>query len=179
MEFTHNQHMAQGCNASPFFLTMGYNLQAIPTIVPPTNVSAVEEHLDNLQQAQQKAKTAHKLAQQQMAEQIIKDFTYSDFIYMVPKLNVKLREAIFNSQLQHSSNMKAQASGYHHSYLHTHNIVSCKQTQYHITSVYGIESVANHDRFTALVRYDIIFGLRKSATAILTVSACTLWLLAY
>ena len=48
MEFTHNQHMAQEHNASPFFLMMGYNPQAIPTSVPPTNVPTVEECLDNL-----------------------------------------------------------------------------------------------------------------------------------
>ena len=68
MEFAHNQHVAQGCNASPFFLMMGYNLQAIPTVILPTNVSTVEERLDNLRQAQQEAEAAHELARQQMAE---------------------------------------------------------------------------------------------------------------
>ena len=68
MEFAHNQHVAQGHNASPFFLMMGYNPQAILTIIPPTNVPAVEEHLDNLRQAWQEAEAAHELAQQQMAE---------------------------------------------------------------------------------------------------------------
>ena len=75
MEFAHNQHMAQGRNASPFFLMMGYNLQAIPTVVPPTNVSAVEERLDNLQQAQQEAEAAYELARQRMAERITRTFT--------------------------------------------------------------------------------------------------------
>ena len=68
MEFAHNQHVAQGRNASPFFLMMGYNPRAIPTIIPPTNVSAVEERLDNLRQARQEAETAHKLTRQRMAE---------------------------------------------------------------------------------------------------------------
>lgn len=62
MEFTHNQHVAQGRNASPFFLMMDYNLRAIPTVVPPTNVPAVEECLDNLWQAWQEAEAAHELA---------------------------------------------------------------------------------------------------------------------
>ena len=75
MVFAHNQHVAQGCNASPFFLMMGYNLWAIPTVVPPTNVSTVKEHFDNLWQAPQKAEAAHELAQQWMAEWITKDFT--------------------------------------------------------------------------------------------------------
>lgn len=43
---------------------MGYNPQAILTIVPPTNVPAVEGHLDNLQQAWQEAEAAYKLTRQ-------------------------------------------------------------------------------------------------------------------
>ena len=54
---------------------MGYNPRAIPTVVPPTNVPAVEKHLDNLQQARQEAEAAHELARQRMAERIIRDFT--------------------------------------------------------------------------------------------------------
>ena len=75
MEFAHNQHVAQGRNASPFFLMMGYNPRAIPTVVPPTNVPAVEERLDNLRQARQEAEAAHELARQRMAERITRDFT--------------------------------------------------------------------------------------------------------
>ena len=75
MEFAHNQHVAQGRNASPFFFMMSYNPRAIPTIIPPTNVSAVEERLDNLWQARQEAEAAHKLARQRMAERINRDFT--------------------------------------------------------------------------------------------------------
>ena len=47
---------------------------------------------------------------------------YLDFIYMLPKLNVKLSEAIFNSQLHRPSDMKAQAAGYNHTYLDAHNL---------------------------------------------------------
>ena len=45
----HNQRLAQNCNTSPFFLMMGYNPQAIPSVTPKTTVPVVEEHLDNLE----------------------------------------------------------------------------------------------------------------------------------
>ena len=54
---------------------MGYNPQAIPVVTDKTKVPAVEEHLDNLQKACLKAMAAHELAQQCMAERIIKGFT--------------------------------------------------------------------------------------------------------
>lgn len=57
-----------------------------------------------------------------LARQIVKDFTMLDFIYMIPKLEVQLREAFFNLHRHHESDMKAQAAGYYHSYINTHNI---------------------------------------------------------
>ncbi|KAF8220902.1 hypothetical protein L208DRAFT_1219675, partial [Tricholoma matsutake] len=57
-----------------------------------------------------------------LGQQIIKDFTYLDFVYMLPKLNVKLSKAIFNSQLHWPSDMKAQATGYNHTYLDAHDL---------------------------------------------------------
>ncbi|KAH6871759.1 hypothetical protein BKA70DRAFT_1484362 [Coprinopsis sp. MPI-PUGE-AT-0042] len=47
------------------------------------------------------------------ARQLIKDFTYFDFILMVPRLRVKLREAVLYA---HTSDPKARASGYNHTY---------------------------------------------------------------
>lgn len=47
------------------------------------------------------------------ARQIVKDFTFLDFIYMVPKLRVKLRQAILCAL---TSDPKACASGYTHTY---------------------------------------------------------------
>lgn len=47
------------------------------------------------------------------ARQIVKDFTMLDFIYMVPKLRVKMRSTILH---QKTSDPKAQASGYNHTY---------------------------------------------------------------
>lgn len=50
------------------------------------------------------------------AHQIIKDFTYLDFIYMIPKLRVTIRHAILHTTM---SNPKAWASGYAHTYFDT------------------------------------------------------------
>ena len=47
------------------------------------------------------------------ARQIVKDFAYLDFIYMVPKLRVKLRQTILRAL---ASDPKACASGYNHTY---------------------------------------------------------------
>lgn len=47
------------------------------------------------------------------ARQIVKDFTYLDFIYMVPKLRVKLRQTILRAL---ASDPKARANGYSHTY---------------------------------------------------------------
>ncbi|KAJ3920095.1 hypothetical protein F5877DRAFT_38885 [Lentinula edodes] len=47
----------------------------------------------------------------------IKDFGLLDFHQMIPKLNVQIREAIFNAHLTETNErMKARASGYHHTY---------------------------------------------------------------
>ena len=45
------------------------------------------------------------------ARQVTKDFTMLDFLYMVPKLKVKMRQAIFKAT---TSNAKSRASGYSH-----------------------------------------------------------------
>ena len=47
------------------------------------------------------------------ARQIVKDFTMLDLLYMIPKLRVKMRHAILDTQL---SDPKARASGYSHTY---------------------------------------------------------------
>ena len=43
IEFIHNQCTTQHCNASPFYLMMGYNPRAIPTVQTQTAIPAVEE----------------------------------------------------------------------------------------------------------------------------------------
>lgn len=47
------------------------------------------------------------------ARRVVKDFTFLDFIYMVPKLRIKLHEAVLRGK---SSGGKARAAGYSHTY---------------------------------------------------------------
>ena len=47
------------------------------------------------------------------AWKIVKNFTMLDLIYMVPKLHIKIRKAIFQAQ---GSDPKARAAGYNHTY---------------------------------------------------------------
>jgi len=47
------------------------------------------------------------------ARHIVKDFTFLDFIYMIPKLRIKLHKAVLRGK---SSDPKTHASGYSHSY---------------------------------------------------------------
>lgn len=44
---------------------------------------------------------------------ILKDFTYLDFLYMVPRLHILIREVV---KFGHSSDPKARAAGYAHTY---------------------------------------------------------------
>ena len=53
------------------------------------------------------------------ARQIVKDFTMLDFFYMLTKLRVKLYEAVLRGN---SSDFKARANGYNHTYLDTKGI---------------------------------------------------------
>ena len=57
-----------------------------------------------------------------LARQVVKDFTMLDFFFMLRKLEVKLREAVFNADHRHQSEFKARAAGYNHTYLDTHDI---------------------------------------------------------
>ena len=75
IEFMHNQRAAQGRNASPFYLMMGYNPRSIPSVIPRTLVPSVEERLGNLEKARLEAMAAHELARQHMAERITRGFT--------------------------------------------------------------------------------------------------------
>lgn len=74
IEFMHNQRVTQNWNASPFYLMMGYNPRAIPTVTPRTLVPAVEERLQNLEKIWQEAMAAHELAHQRMAEHTMQGF---------------------------------------------------------------------------------------------------------
>ena len=52
------------------------------------------------------------------ARQIVTDFCFLDFIYMLPKLRVTIREAILRAR----SNPRATASGYHHTHFDTREL---------------------------------------------------------
>ncbi|KAJ6608849.1 hypothetical protein B0H10DRAFT_2438833 [Mycena sp. CBHHK59/15] len=47
---------------------------------------------------------------------IVKDFTYLDFIFMIPKLRVTMREAVLSGKTSHAN---ATAAGYNHTYFET------------------------------------------------------------
>lgn len=47
------------------------------------------------------------------ARHVVKYFTFLDFIYMIPKLHIKLHETVVRGK---SSNGKARAAGYSHTY---------------------------------------------------------------
>jgi hypothetical protein len=50
---------------------------------------------------------------------LIKDFTHMDVVYMIPKLRIILREAVFNKAL---TSAKDSSAGYNHSYFDTRQI---------------------------------------------------------
>ncbi|KAF9780748.1 hypothetical protein BJ322DRAFT_1011530 [Thelephora terrestris] len=52
------------------------------------------------------------------ARQIVTDFCFLDFVYMLPKLRVTIREAILRAR----SNPRATASGYHHTHFDTRGL---------------------------------------------------------
>ncbi|KAJ3833288.1 hypothetical protein F5878DRAFT_700127 [Lentinula raphanica] len=58
-----------------------------------------------------------------ISRQIVKDFTILDFYRMIPKLTVQIRESFLSkSQHERSSDMKARAAGYHHTYFDTEKL---------------------------------------------------------
>ncbi|KAJ3965299.1 hypothetical protein EV361DRAFT_955152 [Lentinula raphanica] len=58
-----------------------------------------------------------------ISRRIISDFTALDFYQMIPKLTVSMREALLASnKFESRSDASAHASGYHHTYLDTHDI---------------------------------------------------------
>ena len=66
-EFTHNHHLHSVTSQSPFFLMMGYEPHALPSIIQNSAIPAVETRLKNLTAARNEALAAHELAQQVMA----------------------------------------------------------------------------------------------------------------
>jgi len=68
MEFSHNQKVHSVMKQSLFYLIMGYEPKDIPLAFENTNTSAAEHRLKTLNEARNKASTAHELARQWMAE---------------------------------------------------------------------------------------------------------------
>ena len=65
-KFVHNHRPHSTTGKSPFYLMLGYEPQAIPSIIETAHLRALEEHLRNLDTSQKEALAAHKLAQQLM-----------------------------------------------------------------------------------------------------------------
>ena len=70
LEFVYNSKPHATQKQSPFYLQMGYDLKAIPTAYPKTNLPETQDRLLILQEAQKEAEAAHKLARQKMMERI-------------------------------------------------------------------------------------------------------------
>ena len=65
-EFTHNLRPHSVTNQSPFFLMMGYEPRALPTIISKTSLPAVQDCLHSLLTVIKEALAAHDLARQTM-----------------------------------------------------------------------------------------------------------------
>ena len=63
-EFAHNHHPHSITNQSPFYLMMGYEPHALPSVISDTSIPAVESRLKTLSTARNKALTTHELARQ-------------------------------------------------------------------------------------------------------------------
>jgi len=74
------------------------------------------------------------------AHQIVKDFTFLDLVYMIPKLRLKLHEAVLRGRT--STNPKARAAGYSHTYFDNEGLdlatLSHFPTDEEIDSISGI-----------------------------------------
>ena len=66
-EFTHNHHLHSVTSQSLFFLMMGYEPHALPSIIQNSAIPAVETRLKNLTAIWNEALAAHELARQVMA----------------------------------------------------------------------------------------------------------------
>ena len=73
-EFAHNHRPHSVTGKSPFFLMMGYESIALPTVLPSSSVPAVETRLKELTAMRNEALAAHELACQVMAAQTQKPF---------------------------------------------------------------------------------------------------------
>ena len=74
-EFFHNICPHSVTGKSPFYLILGYELQALPSPIAQSQLPAIEECLKTLTKAQEEALAAHKLTCQTMKNHIQSTFT--------------------------------------------------------------------------------------------------------
>lgn len=75
-QFAYNNRDHSTTKASPFYLMMGYYPRTIPYIMDQTNAPSIEQHLKNLEKAQDEALVAHKLSRRMMEDRIQKHSPY-------------------------------------------------------------------------------------------------------
>ena len=73
-EFTHNHCPHSITNQSPFFLMMGYEPRALPTIIYETSLPAVQDRLNSLLTIRKEALAAHDLSRQTMKSRTWRNF---------------------------------------------------------------------------------------------------------
>ena len=66
-EFAHNHHPHSITNQSPFYLMMGYEPHALPSVIANTSIPTVESRLKILSAARNEALATHELARQVMS----------------------------------------------------------------------------------------------------------------
>ena len=74
-EFAHNHRPHSVTNQSPFYLMMGYEPRALPSVISDTTIPVVETRLKTLSATRDEALAAHKLARQVMAARTRRSFS--------------------------------------------------------------------------------------------------------
>ena len=73
-EFMHNHRPHSVTNQLPFFLIMGYEPRALPTIISDTSLPAVQNHLNSLLAMRKEALATHDLTRQTMKSRTWQNF---------------------------------------------------------------------------------------------------------
>ena len=74
-EFAHNHRPHSVTNQSPFYLMMGYEPHALPSLISDSSIPAVESRLKSLVAARDEALAVHELARQVMSSRNNRGFT--------------------------------------------------------------------------------------------------------
>ncbi|THH16946.1 hypothetical protein EW146_g3772 [Bondarzewia mesenterica] len=107
-----------------------------------------------------------------ICRQIIKDFTMQDFHHMVPKLYVHLREHFFFS---HSSDGKARASGYNHTYTDSRKIDLAALAMYPTDAEIQRAATAAYEEAHGLWEILGVEGLRNQTAVVLRLPSIQSW----